>query len=272
MKNQMKIWQVDSFTTKIFGGNPAGVMILQKDIADDLKQKIAMEMNLSETAFVCLGGETPKIQWFTPNSEVNLCGHATLAAGHILWSEGFIQTDKINFTSRSGVLRVHKQAEGYTLDFPTQPAVDKPDYTNLATEILGITPTYIGSNEEDFMAVVDDDQFLKSYQPNFDKMMQLPERRGFLLTAKDKSGEYDFIYRGFFPKLDVPEDPVTGSANTMLVPYWSKQLGKNKLRAYQSSKRGGELLLEMIGDRVMITGNAVTVFEALLPALEENNA
>lgn len=260
----MKFWQVDAFTDKPFTGNPAAVFILKEDFSDELKQKIAREMNLSETAFVTWGTQTSEIRWFTPNAEVNLCGHATLAAAHILWTQGFFAGEQLSFQSKSGPLSVMKKADAYyTLDFPTQPAEAKPDYESLIQEIIGQKPIYVGSNGEDCMAVVDRSEFVRQVCPNLEKIKELPER-GFLLTAQDSQGEFDYIYKAFFPKLDVPEDPVTGSANTALAPYWAHVLKKNKLRAYQASQRGGELLLEIIPQRVLITGQAITIFEGNL--------
>lgn len=254
----MKFWQVDAFTDKIFSGNPAAVFIFDQEPQFDLMMRIAREMNLSETAFVIMGSEM-KIRWFTPSAEVNLCGHATLAAAHILWQESLILEEAVVFQSRSGPLTVTRAEKGYTLDFPLQAPVNKPEYKSQVTEILGQVPVYIGSNGEDCMAVVDD-SVVRGGSPDLDKIRALPER-GFLLTARDTSGQFDYIYRGFFPKLDVPEDPVTGSANTCLAPYWAKRLNKTKLSARQLSERGGELALETSEARVLITGQAVTVFE-----------
>lgn len=254
----MKFWQVDAFTNKIFSGNPAAVFIFDHDPEYELMMNIAREMNLSETAFVIKGPEM-KIRWFTPNSEVNLCGHATLAAAHILWQQAQRSDNILTFQSRSGPLTVTKHQTDYTLDFPLQPPSNKAEYKNLMTEILGLVPKYIGSNGEDCMAVVDD-VTLRTYSPNFEKITTLIER-GFLLTAEDSSGQYDYIYRSFFPKLNIPEDPVTGSANTCLAAYWAKRLNKTKLSARQLSERGGNLTAEVSGERVLITGTAITVFE-----------
>lgn len=259
----MKFWQVDAFTDRSFSGNPAVVIVLRKDLDDTLKQQIAMEMNVSETAFILLSDGKIEIRWFTPNSEVNLCGHATLASAHVLWTEGFIKDSQITFQSKSGPLRVHKGNQEYTLDFPRQEAVEKPLYQELVQSILGTTPLYIGSNGEDCIAVVEAASVVRNFQPNLEKIKMLDER-GFVLTAQDNSGSYDYIYRAFFPKLDLAEDPVTGSANTSLAPYWSKVLKKTKLSAFQASKRGGNLLLSLEGDRVFISGKATTVIEGEL--------
>ncbi len=255
----MKFWQVDAFTNEVFTGNPAAVFIFDHEPQYELMMKIAREMNLSETAFVIMGVKM-KIRWFTPSAEVNLCGHATLAAAHILWQENLASGKKLIFQSKSGPLTVTKAKEGYTLDFPLQPSIEKPEYKNQITDILNITPEYVGSNGEDCVAVVKDDATVYAFSPNFNKISALAER-GFLLTAQDSSGQYDYIYRGFFPKLNVPEDPVTGSANTCLAPYWAKRLNKTKLSARQVSERSGSLVVEISGQRVLITGPSVTVFE-----------
>ena len=255
----MKFWQVDAFTNEVFSGNPAAVFILNHEPEENLMMKIAREMNLSETVFVIRGSELV-IRWFTPNAEVNLCGHATLAAAHILWQQDQFTGEEIVFQSKSGPLAVSKAEEGYTLDFPLQLATEKREHEALVTDLLGHTPVYIGSNGEDCIAVVADDATVHAFTPDFNKISALPER-GYLLTAQDSSGQYDYIYRGFFPKLDIPEDPVTGSANTCLAPYWAGRLNKTKLRARQVSERGGNLIVEVSGDRVLITGQAVTVFE-----------
>ena len=255
----MKFWQVDAFTDKVFSGNPAAVFIFNDEPQHNLMMKIAREMNLSETAFVIMGSELT-IRWFTPNAGVKRCGHATLAAAHILWQEGLARGEKIVFQSKSGPLTVAKVKEGYTLDFPLQPPFEKPEYQDQVAELLDLVPDYIGSNGEDCVAVVGDDAAVHAFSPDFNKISALTER-GFLLTAQDSSGRYDYIYRGFFPKLDIPEDPVTGSANTCLAPYWAKRLNKPKLSARQVSERGGDLVVEISGKRVLITGEAVTVFE-----------
>ena len=258
----MNFWQVDAFTNKIFSGNPAAVFIFDEEPSADLMMKIAREMNLSETVFVIKGAEL-KIRWFTPNTEVNLCGHATLSAAHILWQEGLVENSKIVFKSRSGPLNITKNQKGYTLDFPLQPPMERGDYTDQITQILGEAPEYIGSNGEDCMTVVSDDTFVRLFSPDYQKICGLDER-GFLLTAQDKSGEFDYIYRSFFPKLNIPEDPVTGSANTCLAAYWSKKLNKQHLKARQVSERGGTLGIEVSQDRVLITGEAVTVYKGIM--------
>jgi len=258
----MIFWQVDAFTDTIFKGNPAAVFLFDSAPEKAVMQKIAREMNLSETAFVIANPQLT-IRWFTPNSEVDLCGHATLSAAHILWSEGVIDGDEIEFRSRSGRLAVYKAYAGYTLDFPAQPAADKPAYAEQVQDILGYQPVYIGSNGHDCMAVVESTEQVHRFQPDYPKIAALPDR-GFLITAQDESEESTYIYRAFFPKLDVPEDPVTGSANTCLAPYWGRQMQTSMMRAEQVSERGGDLYLALFEDRVLITGQAVTVFAGQL--------
>jgi PhzF family phenazine biosynthesis protein len=259
----MKFWQVDSFTDQLFKGNPAAVFIAERELPVDLMKNIAMEMNLAETAFVTLGEKNHNLRWFTPTTEVDLCGHATLAAAHILWEQGFVDDPEIAFTSRSGILKVTRQGELYTLDFPTQAPTEKTEDVALIAEILGFTPLYIGTNGNDCMAVVADADFIAGYQPDLEKITRLAER-SLLITARDPSQKVDYIYRAFFPAMGIPEDPVTGSANTILAPYWAEQLGKKELTAYQASARGGSLALRTTLERTYITGAAVTVFEGQL--------
>lgn len=213
-----------------------------------------MEMNLSETAFV-IRKPALKIRWFTPNSEVNLCGHATLAAAHTIWSNGF-EEESLVFDSKSGPLKVSKNKDSYVLDFPVQPAEDRAP--RLIQSITNIDPVYCGSNGEDFMAVLPNARDVIDFKPDLDAISGLDER-GFIVTAQDDSGQYDYIYRAFFPKLGIEEDPVTGSANTILTPYWGKALGKKALSAFQASKRTGQLGVRIEADRVLISGQAVTV-------------
>jgi PhzF family phenazine biosynthesis protein len=259
----MQFWQVDAFTNRPFTGNPAAVFVLKEDISDDLKQKIAMEMNLSETVFVLLSESDMEIRWFTPNAEVNLCGHATLAAAHILWTKGITNSKTLQFQSRSGMLTVEKESEMYTLDFPRQDARARPELAEIAKAIMAVHPHFVGSNGEDCLAVLDTEDALRKLTPDFSLIQTLPER-GLVVTARSQIAPYDYIYRGFFPKLGVPEDPVTGSANTALAPYWATTLGKSRLTAFQASARGGEVIVEVEGDRVLISGRACTVTEGQL--------
>lgn len=245
----MKFYQVDSFTKTVFAGNPAAVFVLDKPISNELKALIAREMNLSETAFVT---DLTNLQWFTPGSEVDLCGHATLAAAHILFEKGFIKSDRHIFKSRSGELPVRKVGSLLELDFPSQPPTLK--------NILGKNSIYSGSNGEDAVIVVDSEEAVRGFVPDYEAISNLDER-GLIVTAKSNEG---YVYRAFFPKLSVPEDPVTGSANTLLAPYWSGVTGEKVFKVRQLSERGGDLEVELTENRVLIRGSAITVLEGEL--------
>jgi len=254
----MKFWQVDSFTQTPFRGNPAAVFVLDALLPDSLLREIAREMNLSETAFVLRTGESWNLRWLTPNSEVDLCGHATLAAAHILWSQGFELRDTIQFSTRSGLLTARKDKRGITLNFPLQPArAVEPSPLPLGS---GGTPIYYGSNGNDALVIFRTEDEVRAFAPDYNAIRRLPER-GLLITALSSDPRFDYVYRAFFPKLQIPEDPVTGSANTLLAPLWAERLGKSNLTAYQASERGGELQVALADDRVAITGACVTVFE-----------
>ena len=254
----MKIWTVDAFTDKPFSGNPAAVVIVQEFPSAEACQKIAAEMNLSETAFV--KPLTPAhfhLRWFTPAVEVKLCGHATLATAHILYQEKYVaDTDTIQFDSLSGPLKVYKTEAGLTLDFPLQktgPAVDP----KIFEDVLGVKVLSAEKALDDLIVEVEDEASLRQLQANPEKVLRL-DCRGLIVTTQSH-GPYDFISRFFAPRVGVNEDPVTGSAHCKLADYWQKRLQKNRFLAYQASKRGGELQLEIKGERVLITGKAVTV-------------
>lgn len=256
----MKIWTVDAFTSKLFSGNPAAVMIMDEFPSDETCQKIATEMNLSETAFVKpLGSHCFHLRWFTPAVEVKLCGHATLAAAHILFQENVVQANVvIQFESLSGSLFVSNTPKGLSLNFPVQktgPALDKKFFE----EILSVKIVTAEKAYDDLIIEIESEKQLRTLQINFDKISKL-NCRGLIVTAKSE-GPYDFVSRFFAPRVGVNEDPVTGSAHCKLVDYWQKRLHKNHFFAYQASSRGGELWLEIKDDRVSIIGNAVTVIE-----------
>lgn len=255
----MKFWQIDSFTNKQFQGNPASIFVCKKEPSELEMQNIAMEMNQAETAFVTIGAEI-SIRFFTPKLEVDLCGHATLGAAHILWKYGFIQSESITFQSKSGPLIATKSLEGYTLDFPTEDAKNEPALISRVSDTLGLEVEYVGSIGTYYIATLPRDQLIYDFTPDFHNLSKVA-KGGLILTAKDSSKKYDYICRCFFPNEGIPEDSVTGFAQGYLAPYWSEIFKKNKLKAYQASKRGGELFLEMKGKRVLISGNVVTVFE-----------
>jgi len=258
----MKIYQVDAFTNHIFKGNPAGVCILPQDkMKDDaLLQNIAMEMNLSDTAFLCKQGGEYQLRWFTPATEVEFCGHATLSSAHILWETGIEKkTDTIIFNTLTGKLFARYKQDKVELDFPTF-EVEKITAQEKINQALGITPIFSGITQKYYLLEIEDYAALKSLKPDFTQLKTLG--RGFIVTCKSDNQEFDFYSRFFAPALGVNEDPVTGSSHSSLVPYWSKKLGKNKLMAYQASKRGGILECELSANgRVLIRGYARTVFE-----------
>lgn len=258
----MKYWQVDSFTSEVFRGNPAGVCILHEQISDECQQRIAAEVNLSETAFVLIEKSGLSIRWFTPRAEVNLCGHATLAAAHILWQENFIYKDEIELSSKSGVLKVNRMgSDVYSLNFPQQPPISQSDRGKILSEVIGEAEIeFVGSNGEDCIVVIQSLDSLSALSPHLEKISLLPER-GLVVSAPSNTDLIDFEYRAFYPKLGIPEDPVTGSACTALGPYWGQRLGKDSLKAFQCSERGGELTLSLSGNRVCISGKAVTVLK-----------
>ncbi len=258
----MKFWQVDAFTDQVFTGNPAAVFVLDKTLSDELMIKIAGEMNLAETVFVVMG-ESVDIRWFKPTGEVDLCGHGTLAAAHVLWQEGFVQSKSVVLHSKSGPLTVRKADRGYTLDFPLYPTTSKPEYMDFLTKVLGEEPEYIGSNGKACIVAVSQRELVDKFSSTTHDISLLEENH-FLITAQDLSGEYDYLYRCFYPRHVGLEDPVTGSANTCLVPYWATRLNKTRLLAKQVSERSGILDLEIKKECVLITGSAITVFEAIM--------
>ncbi|MCX7798203.1 MAG: PhzF family phenazine biosynthesis protein [Melioribacter sp.] len=250
---KLPIYQVDAFTSKVFAGNPAAVVPLNYWLDDKILQNIAAENNLSETAFFVKEREYFHIRWMTPISEVPLCGHATLATGFVIFN--FIEKDrnKILFQSKSGELIVEREEEMISLNFPA----NKPHHTKPPKGLLecfGKEPIDILENGFFLLVVFDDENFIKNYSPNFDLIRTL-HKHAVIITAKGK--EADFVSRVFVPNEGINEDPVTGSAHTVLTPYWSEKLNKTKLVAHQVSKRGGELICEDLGNRTKICGKAV---------------
>lgn len=254
----VKLFQVDAFTNKPFKGNPAGVCILDKQKPDEWMKNVAAEMNLSETAFLLPENDGYRLRWFTPKVEVDLCGHATLASCHILWERGFLAKDKkASFMTRSGEITAEKTGEWIVLDFPALVPQPMPAPREL-TDLLKTDIMFFGKSRFDWLVEVADDSFVRNYQPDFTAIQKMPAR-GVILTSRAK--EFDFISRFFAPAVGVNEDPVTGSAHSVLTPYWAAKLGKDEMHAFQASERGGELKLWNRGDRVGIGGQAVTVME-----------
>jgi PhzF family phenazine biosynthesis protein len=246
-----KIYQVDAFTDKLFGGNPAAVCPLNEWLSDDLLQNIAMENNLAETAFYVKRGDNYEIRWFTPKVEVDLCGHATLAAAYVLFNCEHYEGDTINFHSpRSGTLTITKQGELLTLNFPTDIYERIPVTASLASE-FNDTPIDALKGKTDYVLVFETEEQIRNIQPDLSQISKL-DGRGVIVTARGV--DVDFVSRFFAPQSGIDEDPVTGSAHTTLTPYWAGLLHKTELTAVQLSERKGFLSCKLLGDRVEISG------------------
>jgi len=253
---EISLYQIDAFASKLFEGNPAAVCPLDEWLSDEIMQSIAAENNLSETVFFVPKGNGFHIRWFTPASEVDLCGHATLASAYVLFNILGYKKDRIEFDSKSGILAVTQDNEWLVLDFPLQPPVpcDIPDEIVAAFDKMPIECL----KAEDFIVVFEREIDIESANPDLGQLLKL-DLRGVIITAK--STRYDFVSRFFAPKYGIPEDPVTGSAYTQLAPYWASKMGSNRFRVKQLSARGGELLCEIVDDRVLIYGKAVKYLE-----------
>ena len=256
MGTELTLYQVDAFATEVFSGNPAAVCPLQAWLSDTVLQSIAEENNLSETAFLVPKDDGFHIRWFTPKSEVNLCGHATLASAFILFEKLDWGEETITFESRSGRLSVRRGDDGLILDFPSQPGTlcEPP---KALVEGLGCEPLEVLASEN-YMAVFEREEDIVGISPNLDALTQL-DLSGVIATAPGK--DVDFVSRYFAPQVGINEDPVTGSAHCMLTPYWAEKLDKAQLKARQLSKRTGELGCELKGERVLISGKAVLYLE-----------
>ncbi|ASS70015.1 PhzF family phenazine biosynthesis protein [Bacillus atrophaeus] len=249
----MKYYVVDAFAENLFEGNPAGVCIMKEWIPDELMQQIAAENNLSETAFAVKEGESYRLRWFTPADEIDLCGHATLATAYVIANFYESNVEEIKFQTISGELVVVKKGELYEMDFPSR-MPKEISLTEEMVEALGVNPVEVHLGR-DLMFVLEKEEDVLNASPDFSKLKELPDGLGVSITAR--SEKYDFVSRAFFPKLNVNEDPVCGSAHCNFIPYWAKNLSKNEMVARQLSKRGGKLYCKFEGDRVKISGSAV---------------
>jgi PhzF family phenazine biosynthesis protein len=259
------IFQVDAFSAKPFRGNPAGVCLLHRPAPAAWMQNVAREMNLSETAFLLPEKGVFRLRWFTPTVEVKLCGHATLASAHILWEEGILPLGaEARFLTRSGLLTAARRGQWLELNFPAQPAGPKPPvWAKVLAAALGVKPAFVGKSNEDALVEVAAESTVRKLRPDFKRLAALPAR-GVIITSRASTKGFDFVSRCFYPAVGINEDPVTGSAHTVLTPYWAARLGKIRMTAYQASERGGVLKVELEGRRVKIAGQAVTVFRAAL--------
>ncbi|MFF2886853.1 PhzF family phenazine biosynthesis protein [Paenibacillus sp. NPDC057967] len=258
---------IDAFSNERFKGNPAAVCVMEGPMPDLRMQEIASEMNLSETAFVWAGDEGYRLRWFTPKAEVDLCGHATLAAAHALWDIGVLsESEKAVFHTKSGILSVERDGEWANMDFPAEP-VEPVTAPKELIEALGLIPRYVGRNRMDYLVEVDSEATVRSLQPDF-QLLKILQTRGVIVTSaaaqRGESASYDFVSRAFFPGIGVNEDPVTGSAHCALAPYWGRRLRRNDLTGYQASERGGYVRVQVKDERVLLSGQAVTVLRGEL--------
>lgn len=255
----MQLFGVDAFTPVPFRGNPACVCIIEKDRPDEWKQSVASELNVSETAFLQGGDVSWGLRWFTPQVEVDLCGHATLASAHVLWETGRVDKGRgIAFETRSGKLGASNDGDWVELDFPEEPPQETKAPDRLLSA-LGTEASWVGKNRFDYIVEVESEKKLKGLKPDF-VMLGEVSTRGVIVTSRSQGGQYDFVSRFFAPAVGVSEDPVTGSAHCCLGPYWKEKTGLDILTAYQVSRRGGFLKLRVAGGRVFISGQAVTVW------------
>lgn len=246
------IYQLDAFTDHVFGGNPAAVVVLDDWLDDQVLQAVAAENNVAETAFVIPGSVCSRLRWFTPVMEVDLCGHATLAAAHVLFMEYFPEQSHLQFETKSGALAVSRKENRLFLDFPARPG-DPFTIDETLVTALGITPQS-AVLARDLMVVLENESQVKAFTPDYSAIESLDV---FALIITAPGDAVDFVSRFFAPAAGVPEDPVTGSAHCTLIPYWARRLGKKRLMARQLSRRGGQLTCEMQGDRVLIGGAVV---------------
>jgi PhzF family phenazine biosynthesis protein len=249
------IYQVDAFTHQLFGGNPAAVCPLNEWLPAETMQKIAAENNLAETAYFVKTTNGFGLRWFTPTLEIDLCGHATLASAHILFTELGYQEDVISFeTQKAGILTVTKKGDKYTLDFPSRPPGPVALPMDLIKALGGKIPVEV-LKSRDYFVVYETEEDIREMKPDFNLLAQV-DTIGVIVTAE--GDEVDFVSRFFAPAAGINEDPVTGSAHCNLIPYWADMLQKNELHAYQISARKGELWCTNNGDRVLMSGKAVT--------------
>jgi PhzF family phenazine biosynthesis protein len=251
---KLSIYQIDAFAEEVFSGNPAAVIPLRKWLPDEIMQNIAIENNLSETAFFIPTEKGFHIRWFTPGAEVNLCGHATLATAHVLYHHLNYAEKEILFESRSGTLKVSKNDDLIVLDFPASNIKEIEISENLKAA-FNIHPSKCIQGRDDLMLIFENENDIHKLTPDYQKIIEY-KTRGIIVTAKSK--KFDFVSRFFAPAVGINEDPVTGSAHTMLIPYWAKQLNKTELTAKQVSARGGILYCHHLGERVEIGGKAIT--------------
>ena len=257
-----KITQVDAFTNTPFGGNPAAICVMESPADERWMQHVAVEMNLSETAYLHPEDDGYRLRWFTPGAEVDLCGHATVAAAHVLWEEGHVPLDgACRFHTRSGLLTATRSNDWIHVEFPFESAESFTDDEGIV-DALGVTAVNLAKNRLSYVVVeVDSDSAVRATQPDYNALKKLPYH-GYIVTAA--GAEIDFVSRFFAPALGVDEDPVTGSAHCVLGPYWAAKLGKTEMRAFQASARGGDVRVTVNESTVTLAGQAVTTLRGEL--------
>ena len=265
----MRLYQVDAFTETAFTGNPAGVCLLPDQRSDCWMLNLAREMNLSETAFLLPQGSGYSLQWFTPKTEVSLCGHATLASAHVLWEEHLVpETEPIQFFTKSGTLPVRRTGGLIEMDFPARQVVPAEESVQI-NQALGVAPTFTGKyaapNGDLYLLRVASDDIVKRIAPDFQRLLATPARV-VVVTSASSDPAYDFVSRFFAPAVGINEDPVTGSAHCYLAPYWGGILKKTEMVGYQASERTGIIRCTWMGERVWIGGKAKTIFKGELVA------
>ncbi len=260
---KLKIYQIDAFASKLFEGNPAAVCPLEEWLPDELLQKIAIENNLSETAFFVEEDDDFRLRWFTPQTEVDLCGHATLASSHLLFTHLNYNQPVLTFFTKSGKLKVAKSGDWYSMTFPAKLLQKEAPPLDLYHALGGVIADEVYKNE-DFMWVFDKEKKVRDMAPDFSALSKV-NTRGVIVTAPAEEKNVDFVSRFFAPAVGINEDPVTGSAHTMLIPYWAQRLGKKQLTARQISKRGGLLKCELLDEEsVKISGQACIYMEGVI--------
>jgi PhzF family phenazine biosynthesis protein len=256
----MHVFQIDAFTDKPFGGNPAAVCMLSKAQDPAWMQSFAQEMNLSETAFFHPYKDGYNLRWFTPQVEVELCGHATLASAHVLWEMNYLSPNETaRFYTKSGLLTARKKERWIELDFPAE----LPQACEVPAELLkalDVKPVYTGKNRFDYLLEIESEEELRKLTPDFTELAKV-QTRGVIVTCKSIASEFDFISRFFAPATGINEDPVTGSAHCCLAPYWGSKLGKDRMVGYQASARGGLVKVRTNFDRVLLSGQAIIVLK-----------
>lgn len=261
------IFLVDAFTERPFSGNPAAICILAEDKSDSWLQHVAAEMNQAETAFLWpLTGEGGfRLRWFTPTTEVDLCGHATLGSAHVLWTTGVVPSERAcEFHTRSGILRAEASAPWIQLDFPSEPA-SSAEAPPALLEALGVTPLFVARSRMDYLVELESEDQVRNLKPNLPLLAQVGGR-GVIVTSRSSSPEFDFISRFFGPNAGIDEDPVTGSAHCTLAPFWQERFGRAEMTGYQASARGGVVRVVANGSRVRLSGQAVLVLRGELTA------